>query len=53
MCVNYYGFNKLNKGMKLPKYNLSYNTRDVINSVTKGPVIDKIALFVMTFKMEG
>ena len=35
MCVNKYGLLKLFQGMKLSKYNLSYNTRDLIHSLAK------------------
>ena len=33
MCVKNYGFNKFTIGMKLPKYNLSYKTWDLIELI--------------------
>ena len=35
VSVFYYGSMKLRLGMKLPKYNLSYNTRDLIKSLAE------------------
>ena len=35
MCVNKYGLLKLFYDVELPKYNLRYNTRDLIHSFAK------------------
>ena len=51
MCVNNYGFNKLTVGMKLPKYNLSYNTRDLIDSLAKRTCGRKISDFSFTTRL--
>ena len=56
MCVNKYGLLKLFLGMKLLKYNLSYNTRDLIHSLAKSTCEKKykgILLMCFFFKKES
>ena len=49
MCVDKYGLLKLLKGMKLPKYNLSYHTRDLIHSLVKSTCERKHVHIVLVF----
>ena len=51
MCVNKYGLLKLFQGMKLPKYNLSYNTRDLIHLLAKSTFEKKYVEKLLFHKM--
>ena len=48
MCVDKYGLLKLLYGIKLPKCDLSYNTRDLIHSLAKSTCERKMKKSLLT-----